>query len=76
LKNKAEVAIIGGGIIGASISYYLTKSGEKDVVLFDMGRAGGGSTSAALGGFRHQFSSELSVRMSLESIPFWRISRS
>jgi len=40
----------------------------KDVAVFDRGKAGGGSTSAALGGFRHQFSNELSIRLSQESI--------
>jgi len=70
LKKNARVAIIGAGIIGASIAYHLAQKGEFDVVVLDMGRAGSGSTSAALGGFRHQFSSELSIRMSLESIAF------
>jgi sarcosine oxidase, subunit beta len=69
LKN-ARVAIIGAGIIGASIAYHLAQKGESDVIVLDMGQAGSGSTSAALGGFRHQFSSELSIKMSLESISF------
>jgi sarcosine oxidase, subunit beta len=70
LKKNARVAIIGAGIIGASIAYHLAQKGESNVIVLDMGQAGSGSTSAALGGFRHQFSSELSVKMSLESISF------
>jgi sarcosine oxidase, subunit beta len=66
--RKASIAIIGAGIIGASIAYNLGLKGVRDVVVFDKGKAGGGSTSAALGGFRYQFSNELSVRLSMESI--------
>lgn len=41
-----EVAIIGGGITGAFLGYYLTKAGLQATVL-DAGYAGGGSTSAS-----------------------------
>ena len=66
--NRTSVAIIGGGIVGASITYNLTCKGIKDVLLLERGRFGGGSTSASLGGFRHQFSNELSIELSKESI--------
>jgi len=62
------VAIIGGGIIGASIAYNLAMQGVKDVVILDKSKAGTGSTSASLGGFRYQFSTELSVRLSQRSV--------
>src|SRR6202043_2933538 len=64
----ASIAIIGGGIIGASIAYNLAKRGVSGVVLLEKAKFGSGSTSAALGGFRHQFSNELSIRLSKESI--------
>ncbi len=67
-KNKASVVIIGCGIIGASIAYNLAKQGTQNVVVLDKSKAGSGSTAASLGGFRHQFSNELSIRLSLESI--------
>jgi sarcosine oxidase subunit beta len=68
LKHSASVAIIGGGIIGVSIGYNLAVEGVRDVVILDKSKAGAGSTSASLGGFRHQFSSELSVRLSQRSV--------
>jgi sarcosine oxidase subunit beta len=68
LKQSASVAIIGGGIVGASIAYNLAVSGDNDVVLLEKSKAGAGSTSASLGGFRHQFSSELSVKLSQRSM--------
>lgn len=52
--------------MGASIAYNLAKSGFQAVIL-DKSKAGAASTSASLGGFRHQFSSELGVRLSQRS---------
>lgn len=68
MKQSTPVAIIGAGIIGASIAYNLASRGVKGVTVFESSKAGGGSTSAALGGFRHQFSSEISVELSKRSI--------
>jgi sarcosine oxidase subunit beta len=68
LKESASVAIIGGGIVGASLGYNLATGGERDVVILDKSKAGAGSTSASLGGFRYQFSSELSIRLSQRSV--------
>ncbi len=68
MKQSASIAIIGGGVIGASIAYNLALQGFKDTVIFDKSKAGGGSTSASLGGFRYQFSTELSVRLSQRSV--------
>ena len=68
MQDEASVVIIGAGIIGSSIAYSLAKRGVTDVVLLDSSKAGSGSTSAALGGFRYQFSNELSIRLSQESI--------
>ena len=67
-SRRASIAIIGGGIIGASIAYHLAFRNVTDVVVLDKSKAGSGSTAAALGGFRHQFSSELSTKLSIESV--------
>jgi sarcosine oxidase subunit beta len=68
LNPKASVAIIGGGIVGASIAYNLSKRGAAGVVVLERSKFGSGSTSASLGGYRHQFSNELSIKLSKESI--------
>jgi sarcosine oxidase subunit beta len=68
MKPKASVAIVGGGIIGASIAYNIAANGVKDSLILDKSKAGTGSTSASLGGFRYQFSTELSVRLSQRSV--------
>ncbi len=64
--NPASVAIIGGGVIGASVAYHLARRGWRDVVILDREeRPGGGSTSRATGGFRAQYGTTMNVRLSL-----------
>ncbi|MFS0635410.1 glycine oxidase ThiO [Mesobacillus foraminis] len=48
MKKYYDAAIIGGGIIGCSIAYYLAKENLK-VGLFESGELGGKTTSAAAG---------------------------
>jgi sarcosine oxidase subunit beta len=60
----ADVLIIGGGVIGASVAYHLAHSGAGRVVILDRGD---GSTARATGGFRVQFATEINVRLSLLS---------
>ncbi len=52
----ASVAVIGGGVIGASVAYHLAARGWQDVVILDRGAGPGeGSTGRATGGFRAQY---------------------
>jgi sarcosine oxidase subunit beta len=61
----AEVVVVGGGIIGASVAYHLAVRGVRDVVVLERGsRPGEGSTSRATGGFRVQFASAIDIRLS------------
>lgn len=48
MKNKFDVVVIGGGIIGCSIAYYLAKE-NIDVAVLEAEQIGGKSTSAAAG---------------------------
>jgi len=41
--------VIGGGVIGTSVAYHLTKMGWKDVVLLEQGKLGGGTSWHAAG---------------------------
>ena len=48
MQHKVNVAIVGGGVIGCAIAYYLSKSGV-DVSVFDRGEIGAEASSAATG---------------------------
>ena len=67
--ERADVVIIGGGVIGASIAYHLAVKGVRDVVVVERDGLGGGSTSRNAGGVRLQFSTEINARLSLRSLP-------
>ena len=46
---SAKVVVIGGGIIGSSVAYHLTKYGWKDVILFERDQLTSGTTWHAAG---------------------------
>ncbi|HYO75305.1 MAG TPA: FAD-dependent oxidoreductase, partial [Thermoanaerobaculia bacterium] len=64
---KAEIAILGGGVIGASVAHHLASRGCDVLVIDRSPTLGGGSTARATGGFRAQFDNETEVRLSLLS---------
>jgi sarcosine oxidase subunit beta len=62
-----NVAILGAGIVGASVAYHLAQRG-CDVTVYDRASDfGAGSTAKATGGYRAQFDTEVNVRLSLLS---------
>ncbi len=50
MKNDVRVVVIGGGVVGVSVLYHLTKAGWKDVLLIERGELTCGSTWHAAGG--------------------------
>jgi len=50
VRSDARVVVIGGGVVGASVLYHLTKAGWKDVLLIERGELTCGSTWHAAGG--------------------------
>ncbi len=63
--ESADVVVIGGGAMGASVAFQL---GVTDVVVLERETLASGSTSRSAGGFRVQFADELNVRIALRSI--------
>ena len=69
MTQTADVVVVGGGAMGASIAYHLAAAGAGRIVLLEREQAlGTGSTGRCAGGFRIQFSSEINVRLSLVSV--------
>src|ERR671938_1940432 len=70
--ETADVVIIGGGIVGASIAYHLTEAGCRDVLVIEReAHQGKGSTGKSMGGVRAQFATPVNILMSLYSIDFF-----
>jgi sarcosine oxidase subunit beta len=70
LPKTADIVIIGGGVMGASTAYHLAARGQKNILLLEKEEFfGQGATGRCAGGVRYQFSTEINVRLSLESLP-------
>ena len=71
LPTRARVVIIGGGILGCSIAYWLTKMGETDVVLIEQHRLTDGATWHAAGLVGQLRSSRNTTRMLEHSVEMY-----
>ena len=70
--QSTDVVIIGAGIVGSSVAYHLTANGCPNVLVIERESSPGkGSTGKSMGGVRAQFSTPVSIQMSLYSIPFY-----
>jgi sarcosine oxidase, subunit beta len=68
--TTADIVIIGGGVMGASAAYHLAERGMKNIVLLEKEEFfGTGATGRCAGGVRYQFSTEINVKLSMESLP-------
>jgi sarcosine oxidase subunit beta len=70
--ETADVVIIGGGIVGASIAWHLTEAGCRNVLIVEReSHQGKGSTGKSMGGVRAQFATAPNIQMSMYSIQFY-----
>ena len=68
MRTKTDIVIIGGGIIGMSVAFYLAKTKPGQIVLLEKEPLpGSGATSKAAGGIRSQFSTKVNIEMSMLS---------
>ena len=70
--GRAETVIVGGGISGVALAYYLARGGARDVVLVERATLASGSTGSSFGGVRQQFSSRLEIELSKRGLRFWK----
>jgi len=68
LPERAEVVIIGGGIMGLATAYHLAKNGITDVVVLERAYINSGASGRNGGGIREQWSTEQNVLLMNESI--------
>ena len=69
LPDRAEVVIIGGGVMGASTAFHLAEAGVTDVLLLEKDSLACGSTSKSAGGVRAQFSDAVNIALGIRSLP-------
>jgi sarcosine oxidase subunit beta len=67
LPGRAEVVVIGGGVVGTSAAFHLAEAGV-DVLLLERDELASGSTSRAAGGVRAQFSDPVNIQLGLRSL--------
>ena len=67
LPARAEVVVIGGGVVGTSAAFHLAEAGV-DVLLLERDELASGSTSRAAGGVRAQFSDPVNIALGQRSL--------
>ena len=62
---RADIVIIGAGIMGASIAFQLAKTSDRKVVIVDERPPVGGASGRTFGQIRQHYSNELMVRLAI-----------
>ena len=68
--ERADVVVIGAGIVGCATAYFLAKRGVK-VVICEANTVASGATGLASGGIRTQFATRLETMMTLRTRQLW-----
>ena len=72
MRKTADAVIIGGGAIGASVLYHLTKLGLRNVVLLEKGELCSGSSGDSAAIVRQHYSNEVSIRLVQKSLELFQ----
>jgi sarcosine oxidase subunit beta len=68
LPPRAQVVIVGGGIMGLGLAYNLTRRGLRDVVVLERGYLNAGASGRNGGGVRAQWSTPTMIRLARRSL--------
>jgi sarcosine oxidase subunit beta len=72
LPARADVVIVGGGILGLSLAYELARRGTRDVLVLDQAYLNAGASGRNGGGVRAQWSTSDMVTLGLRSLALCR----
>jgi sarcosine oxidase subunit beta len=70
--EKVSTVVVGGGIAGTAMAYYLAREGEKDILLVEGDTYGSGATAGSFGNVRQQFGTAIEVECSRRGLAFWK----
>jgi sarcosine oxidase subunit beta len=68
MTSKYDVIIIGAGSVGAPAAYFLSKAGEKVLVIDELSSSGQGQNKSAIGGVRATHSDPAKIQICLQSL--------
>ncbi len=68
VPERAEIVIIGAGVMGLSIGYHLANRGLDDLIVVERSYLAAGASGRNGGGIRQQWSTELNIRLMQESV--------
>lgn len=68
MPEQADIVIIGGGVMGASIAYHLAKAGDASIVLLERQGICNGTTGRSGAIVRQHYSNDFSIRMAKRSL--------
>lgn len=68
MKKTADCVVIGGGVMGTAIAYYLARDGITDTVVIEASHLASGATGRCGGGIRQQWSTEANTKLAIESV--------
>ena len=68
MSETADIIIIGGGVMGASVAYHLAKQGSERIVLLERQALCNGTTGRSGAIVRQHYSNDFTVRIAKESL--------
>ena len=68
LPARADVVIVGGGIMGLALAYELTRRGVRDVLVLERGYLNAGASGRNGGGVRAQWTTPTMIRLARRSL--------
>jgi len=63
MEERADIVIVGGGVIGTSVAFHLAELGVTDVVLLERSHVASGSTGRSVGIVETSFATDVNVAL-------------
>ena len=70
--RTVDTVIVGGGIAGVSLAFYLSSLGLSDIILLEGNDLASGCTGGSMGGVRQQFSTPVEIEIAVRGRRFWQ----